>query len=127
MSATDTLTKEILIAASRDGHRLFRQNVGLGWVGEVIRKTADTILLRNPRPLHAGLAKGSGDCIGWTRDGLFASIEVKTGGDRVRPDQAAWAVAVNAAGGRAGVARSVEEAIEILEGRANPLLAPTRG
>jgi hypothetical protein len=38
---------------------------------------------------------------------VFASIEVKTPTGRIRPEQQAWLETVQAAGGIAGVARSV--------------------
>ena len=48
---------------------------------------------------------------------VFTSIEVKTPTGRVRPDQAAWMGAVQAAGGIAGIARSVPDALQLV---ANP-------
>ena len=111
------LTEDILLAASEEGHRLFRQNVGLGWVGNVTRLKGGSIRIDNARPLHAGLAKGSADLIGWTKNGVFASIEIKYGNDRVTEDQERWMSWVNRGGGRAGVARSVEDALNILNGQ----------
>jgi hypothetical protein len=68
-----------------------------------------------------GLCKGSADLIGWRtvtvtpdmvgqRIAVFTSIEVKTPTGRLRPEQQQWLDAVQAAGGIAGVARSVEDA-----------------
>lgn len=116
MSASK-LTEDVLLAASEAGHRLFRQNVGLGWVGKVTRLKGGAIRIDNPRPLHAGLAKGSADLIGWTKDGVFASVEIKYGNDRVSPDQTRWIEWVKRGGGRAGIARSVEDALIILDGQ----------
>lgn len=45
---------------------------------------------------------------------VFASIEVKTPTGRLRPEQQQWLDAVQAAGGIAGVARSVEDALRIV-------------
>jgi len=72
-----------------------------------------------------GLCKGSADLIGWkqvtiTPDmvgqkvAVFASIEVKTPTGRLTPEQQIWLDAVQAAGGVAGIARSVEDAQRIL-------------
>jgi len=61
-----------------------------------------------------GLAPGSADLIGWVR-GRFLSIEVKSATGRVRPDQQNWMNVVNSHGGIAFVARSVAEAVELLE------------
>jgi hypothetical protein len=71
-----------------------------------------------------GLAKGSADLIGWTirtvtqemvgtQVAVFTSIEVKTPTGRVNPEQQQWLDAVQTAGGIAGVARSVEDALRI--------------
>ncbi len=45
---------------------------------------------------------------------VFTSIEVKSSTGRVRPEQQQWIDAVQAAGGIAGVARSVEDAQSLL-------------
>jgi hypothetical protein len=45
---------------------------------------------------------------------VFTSIEVKTPTGRVSPEQRQWLEAVQAAGGIAGVARSVEDALRIV-------------
>ena len=71
--------------------------------------------------MQFGLCKGSADLIGWrtvtiTPDmvgqqvAVFLSIEVKTPTGRIRPEQQQWLETVQAAGGIAGVARSVEDA-----------------
>ena len=93
--------------------RLFRNNTG---------SLPDP---RTKRPVQFGLCKGSADLIGWrtvtiTPDmvgqqvAVFASIEVKTPTGRLRPEQKTWLDAVQAAGGVAGIARSVEDAQRIL-------------
>jgi hypothetical protein len=46
---------------------------------------------------------------------VFTSIEVKTPTGRVSPQQQAWLGVVQGAGGIAGVARSVEDAVRIIE------------
>ena len=76
--------------------------------------------------MQFGLCKGSADLIGWrtitiTPDmvgqqvAVFTSIEVKTPTGRVRPEQQQWLKAVQAAGGVAGIARSVEDAQAIIK------------
>lgn len=98
---------------SRGPVRLFRNNVG---------RLPDP---RTGRLVTFGLAPGSADLIGWRtveitpemvgqQIAVFASLEVKSPRGRLRPDQAAWLAAVQAAGGIAGVARSAEEAQQIL-------------
>lgn len=106
------IQQEIRIACSQGPVRLFRNNCGV---------------LRDRRgvPVSYGLQPGSGDLIGWKRVtitpdmvgstvAVFTSIEVKTATGRLRPEQQQWLDAVQAAGGIAGVARSVEDAQAML-------------
>ena len=102
------------------GCRVFRNNVAQAWVGKVVRVSRPTVvtlepgdvLLRNARPLHAGLTVGSGDLIGWTPTGRFLSVETKTTTGRVTPEQIRFQEAVNLAGGVGVVARSEDEAVQ---------------
>jgi len=106
------IQQEIRIACSSGDTRLFRNNTG-------------TLKDANGRPVQFGLCKGSADLIGWkrvtitpemvgTQVAVFASIEVKTPTGRLRPEQQQWLDAVQAAGGIAGVARSVSDAEALL-------------
>jgi hypothetical protein len=106
------IQQEIRLACSRGQTRLFRNNTG-------------TLRDQHGRPVSFGLCKGSADLIGYrtitiTPDmvgqqvAVFTSIEVKTATGRMRPEQQAWLDAVQAAGGIAGVARSVEDALRIV-------------
>lgn len=108
MASEQTIQQQIRLACSAGSVRLFRNNTG------VLRD-------QHGRPVQFGLAKGSADLIGWTtrtitadmvgqRIAVFTSIEVKTATGRLRPEQQQWMEAVQAAGGIAGVARSVEDA-----------------
>lgn len=105
--------------------RLFRNNVGTGWQGRVVRRDDGLLILADPRPLHAGLCVGSGDLIGMRRIIItpdmigraiaqFVSLEAKTGSGRTTDAQRNWAAFVTEFGGLAGIARSVEEARAIL-------------
>lgn len=128
----------IWLACSRGPTRLFRNHVGLGWQGKARQFTRSEtvvvmpgdVVIRNARPLHAGLCNGSSDLIGWRsveitpemvgqRVAVFAGIEVKDGG-RPTDEQAQFIDAVVAAGGIAGVARSPDEAAELLAGVSPP-------
>ena len=81
---------------------LFRANVGKG-------KTYDG------RHFDTGLPKGFSDLFGVRRsDGRAAFIEVKAPGGRVRPEQAKFIKMMRSYGALAGVARSVEDARNII-------------
>ena len=112
MASEQQIQQEIRIACSNGDTRLFRNNTG-------------TLKDANGRPVQFGLCKGSADLIGWkrvrvteemvgTQVAVFASIEVKTATGRLRPEQQQWLDAVQAAGGIAGVARSVSDAERLL-------------
>jgi hypothetical protein len=45
---------------------------------------------------------------------VFTSIEVKTERGHVRPEQHAWQRTVSAAGGIAGIARSIQDANDLV-------------
>lgn len=108
--------------------RLFRNNVALAWTGNVQRLQDGSVLIKNPRPLHAGLTRGSGDLIGWrrriiTQDDIgasvaqFLSLEIKNRRGRASKEQKNWAEVVRQFGGLAGIVRSVDEAMaEINQG-----------
>lgn len=126
-------------ALSRGPIRLFRNNVGVGWQGMTSRVTRENLakaraslrpgdlIISSPRPLHAGLDRGSGDLIGWrtmviTPDMVgrtiaqFVSAEAKRPrGGRLEPDQRTWRDLVNRAGGLAFQFVSEEEARRALE------------
>lgn len=111
------LMRQIQVAASRAGHRLFRNNTAQGWVGKFASMDTDgTVTLRVARVLHAGLCVGSSDLIGWTRLGRFLAIEVKMPGGHRTAEQKQFIAAVVAAGGLAGFAESVDQAMEIIDG-----------
>lgn len=115
-NAETTLQQQIRLAlGTHPDTRLFRNQVG---------SLPDP---RTGRLVTFGLARGSADLIGWRtvtitpdmigqRVAVFTSIEVKTPTGRIRPEQQAWLGVVHGAGGIAGVARSVPDALAILEG-----------
>jgi len=114
-NAETTLQQQIRLAVgSRSELRLFRNSVG---------SLPDP---RTGRLVTFGLARGSADLIGWRtvtitpemvgqRIAVFTSIEVKTPTGRLRPEQQAWLGVVRGAGGVAGVARSVEDALNLMD------------
>lgn len=60
-----------------------------------------------------GLCVGSSDIIGLSPDGRFLAVEVKTDTGRATEAQLRFIAAVQAAGGRAGIARSASDAVAI--------------
>jgi len=110
-ASEQSIQQHIRLTCSTGDTRLFRNNTG-------------TLRDQHGRPVSFGLCKGSADLIGWTmrtvtqemvgqQVAVFTSIEVKTPTGRVKPEQQAWLDAVQAAGGIAGVARSVEDALRL--------------
>ena len=89
-----------MVALSEAGCLVWRQNTG-------------AYQDQSGRLIRYGLCPGSGDIVGLCEDGKFLSVEVKTKTGRVSPAQEAFIAAVRRRGGRAGVARSPEEAVRI--------------
>ena len=119
------IQQRILLACRSGTTRLWRNNVGTGWAGQAtqIRRRGmlavepGDVLVRNARPLHAGLCTGSSDLIGYRQiDGVaqFVAIEVKSERGRLTAEQQAFIELVQGMGGMAGVARSVDDARSIL-------------
>ena len=122
------LLARIRLAVGRLAHaRLFRNQVGEAWIGDVARRDAasGTVTLLKARRVPFGLAPGSADLVGWTtvtitpdmvgqRVAVFTSAEVKAEKGRVRLDQENWRRVVAEAGGRAGIVRSVEGAVALV-------------
>jgi hypothetical protein len=115
-NAETTLQQQIRLAlGTHPQTRLFRNQVG---------SLPDP---RTGRLVTFGLARGSADLIGWRtvvvtpemvgqRIAVFTSLEIKTPTGRLAPAQRHWLQAVEQAGGIAGVARSVSDALAIVEG-----------
>lgn len=120
-----------------DDCHLFRANVGTGWQGVgrpfktphpmTVNMGPGDVLLRQARPFDTGLPPGFADTFGWvpvtiTPDmvgqtvAVFLGIEVKSQTGAVRDAQIAFVNAVKRAGGRAGFARSVQDAHDIVRG-----------
>lgn len=117
--------KTILLAVCKGPTRVWRNNSGMAWVGDVVRVNKRDILLKNARPLRAGF-KGISDLIGYTSVticpedvgktmAVFTAIEVKAAKGRATKEQVAFLARVKDAGGYAGVARSPEDAEKIIK------------
>ncbi len=107
MTETDLL-RTLQLAATQQGLRLFRNNVG---------QLQDA---RSGLVVRFGLCTGSSDLIGWTplvitpahvgrTLAIFTAVEVKTPTGRVRPAQAQFLDTVQHAGGIATLARSLDD------------------
>ena len=134
MSDETALMKELQIAASQMGARLFRQNTGQGWIGKARKITRagsvqvqpGDVVISKARPFHAGFT-GLSDLGGWVpvvvtpemvgmTVAVYAQVEVKDGA-RVTGEQTRWIHAVCKAGGLAGIARNISDLSRILTAR----------
>lgn len=109
------IQSRILLALSEAGCTVWRCETAGAWVGRVIHRAGDTVTLAGARMIQAGLTKGGSDIIGVTPSGLFLAVEVKTGTGRVSQEQERFIAAVQKPGGIAGVARSVDEALQLIK------------
>lgn len=127
MTPAQALTNRIKEAASKVGARLFPMTVGKFWAGQVVGKTPDGhTILKNARLVNVGFA-GLSDTLGGSPMTIteadvgknvliLTAIEIKAGKDRLRPGQPEFLAAITKLGGRAGVARTPEDAVRICRG-----------
>jgi hypothetical protein len=125
--------KGTMLALSKIGARVFRNNVAVAAVGRIewvkshrtVTVHPGDAVVRSARVLHAGLCKGSADLIGWTpvvitpemvgrTVAVFTAPETKVEGGREEPDQVNFGTQVRAAGGIAGFCYSPEEAVAMV-------------
>ncbi len=112
---------------ARPDLRLFRNNTGQAWTGDSVRMRAGDALIRNARPLHAGLCVGSPDLVGWravtitpemvgAQIAQFTGIEVKTGRQRPTRAQRQFLDTLQRFGGFALVVREGDDLAAVLDG-----------
>lgn len=135
-SGTD-LHRAIQLALGRGSCRMFRNEMGQGWVGEAVMQGEGKTLkciIKYPRKVRFGVgyasagenaeAGGGSDLIGWTtkivtpdmvgqRVAIFTAIEGKFDDDDTTRSQVNFIAAVRLAGGFAGVASTVDDALAI--------------
>lgn len=97
------LMRSIMIEVSAAGHNVFRANVGMFYT-------------QDGRPIKSGLPTGFSDLFGSRKgDAKAFYIEVKSPKGKLSIPQAAFIEAMKKRGCIAGVARSVEDALMLLE------------
>lgn len=98
------------------GCMIFRANVlGEAWCGKVVNRGHGTVVIDGARRVTSGLPAGFPDLVGLYQ-GRFVAIEVKSRRGVVSEAQRRFLASVQEIGGLAGVARSVVDAIAIIEG-----------
>ena len=101
MKSEQEIQNEIRVGLSKAGHMVFRTNVG-------------KVRMMDGRWFDTGLPKGHPDLYGFSSDGQIFYIEVKNEKGRVRDDQRKFMDAMKKRGALVGVARSVKEAMDIV-------------
>lgn len=100
-------------------------------IREAVNATGKATLWRNSvgydstTRVKYGLGVGSADLVGFMHEtGQMIAIEVKTPVGRLSKEQKLWLAFCAAKGARVGVARSVEEALAILDGTSTYISEP---
>lgn len=117
MNPETPIQKRIMLACGTlPSVRVFRNNTGVAFAGEVAIENPPLITLRNYRRIKYGLCNGSSDLIGWetitiTPDMVgrklarFVALEVKAPTGRTTADQKNFINQVNEAGGMGTIIR----------------------
>lgn len=105
MKKESNIQRAIQLAASAHGCVLHRNNIG------AYKHHKDGYFIQ----YGVGGAGGS-DLIGWDKNGTFVAIEVKTKTGKASENQINFINQVRKSGGKAGIARSVEDALKIITG-----------
>lgn len=114
MNLETKIQRQIMCAISELGHTVWRNETGSFWTGRVIHKDNSTVTLANACMIPCGLCVGSSDLIGITKEGIFFAIEVKTAKGRTSKEQEQFIEHIRSRGGIAGVARSPQDAVDLL-------------
>lgn len=104
----------IRIALSDHG-MVFRTNAGTFWQGkQVYDQDRKQRILTNLRPV-SGLPEGFPDLVFFGKDGKTVFIETKRPGEKPKPEQENFINLARSYGFAAGVARSVDDAMRLIE------------
>lgn len=115
MNKETKIQRLIMVKLSEAGHSVWRNETGRFWSGIPIHKDGQTVTLKSSQMIPVGLCVGSSDLIGiQSKTGRFFAIEVKTDTGRSSAAQKNFIQYVQQQGGIAGVARSPEEALQLL-------------
>lgn len=114
MNPETRLQHQIMLALSEAGCIVWRHNVGQAWLGKPVHQAGDQVTLTGAHKMPYGLCVGGSDLLGIAPGGRFLAVEVKTRTGRVSRPQQQFIHAVQTAGGIAGVARSVEDALALI-------------
>lgn len=119
-ASESAILKATLLRASQLGLRLFRNQVGAGVAGVILREVEPGVFLVRGRRVTMGLCTGSSDLIGWkpvtvtsdmvgSRVACFVALETKSASGRATPEQINFIDRVLEAGGIAAIVRIPEE------------------
>lgn len=121
--------KLIMLRLSAIKTTIFRNNVGVAWIGRhrkilksgMYNLEQGDVVIQDARVFHAGLIKGSSDCIGWTtmeiggnKIAVFTAVEIKNETGTLSPEQSVFIQNLRNAGGIAGVARTPDDAERLI-------------
>lgn len=104
MATESLIQNQIRVELSKAGYTVFRINVG-------------KVRMADGRWFETGAPKGFCDLFGFRPDGQIFFIEVKNEKGRLRDDQKKFMEAMKKRGALVGVARSVKDAIRIVDGK----------
>lgn len=104
MTTESLIQNQIRVELSKAGYTVFRINVG-------------KVRMADGRWFETGAPKGFSDLFGFRPDGQIFFIEVKNEKGRLRDDQKKFMDAMKKRGALVGVARSVKDAMRIVDGK----------
>lgn len=114
MNKETKIQRAIMLKLSDAGCLVWRNETSGAWVGKVIHKAGQQVTLEHAKLIKFGLTVGSSDLIGLTPTGRFFAIEVKTPTGKATKDQLNFIEQVRLAGGLAGIARTPDDAMGII-------------
>ncbi|MHB1651411.1 MAG: VRR-NUC domain-containing protein [Desulfitobacteriaceae bacterium] len=118
MKEHDIQNKIRLEFGQHTGGILFRANVGQAWTGSRIERHMDgSITIYEARPFNTGLPQGFSDLFGVLPGGRAVFLEIKAPGSKPTKDQINFIEQMQYAGAAAGVARSIEDVVQICKER----------